>query len=59
MKISHKLKLLPRFPNGCDSLCLAGDLQPGEMEALQFAGKEILLFRTKSGEVSALDPWTP
>jgi nitrite reductase/ring-hydroxylating ferredoxin subunit len=59
MKNSDKPKLLPRFPNGWYALCLARDLQPGEIKTLQFAGEDIVLFRTRSGEVSALEAYCP
>ncbi len=59
MKISEKPKLLPHFPNGWYSLCLARDLQPGEMKTLPFAGEEIVLFRTQSGAISAMGAYCP
>ena len=57
MKIANKPKLLQSFPNGWYSLCLAQDMRPGEMKMLQFAGEEIVLFRTQSAAVCALEAY--
>jgi hypothetical protein len=45
MKISDKPKLLPRFPTGWYALCLARDLQSGEMKEGRM-GRDLTAFQT-------------
>ncbi len=51
--------LLPPYPNGWYAACLAGELAPGALTRLRFAGREIILFRTQTGAIGAMDAYCP
>lgn len=51
--------LLPPFPAGWYALAMSSELAPASVRTLRFAGQEIVLFRTRSGAVSAMDAYCP
>lgn len=51
-------KLYP-YPNGWYVLCKKEELKPGEILSKKFAGKDIVVFRTESGEAAAADAYCP
>lgn len=51
--------LLSPYPTGWYCLALADELRPGDVKALTFAGREIVLFRGTSGRAVAMDAYCP
>lgn len=52
-------KKLHPYPNGWYVLCKQDELKPGQIVAKKFAGNDIVLFRTQSGEAAATDAYCP
>ena len=50
---------LPPYPDGWYAVGLASELAPGGLMSRTFCGNEIVLFRTSSGEVAAVDAYCP
>ena len=55
----NAVPLLPPFPRGWYALAYAWELPPQGIRALKFMGQEIVLFRTRSGQVSAFEAYCP
>lgn len=53
------LAQLPPFPNGWYALATAVELKKGKVLIKKLAGKEIVLYRTQSGQACAIDPYCP
>jgi len=49
----------PRYPRGWFMVAWADELAPGEVKPLRAFGKELVMMRTESGEVSVLDAFCP
>lgn len=52
-------KKLYAFPNGWYVLAKCSDLANGTLQTKQFAGKDLVIFRTKSGVLSVVDAYCP
>lgn len=50
---------LPEWPQGWYVVCRSQDLKPGQLQRLTLAQQEIVVFRTASGAVGALDARCP
>ncbi|NUO48345.1 MAG: Rieske (2Fe-2S) protein [Polyangiaceae bacterium] len=50
---------LPPFPKGWYSIGFSDELPPGSVTTHKLAGRELVVFRTESGELSAVDPICP
>jgi phenylpropionate dioxygenase-like ring-hydroxylating dioxygenase large terminal subunit len=50
---------LPRYPTGWFQVGWQDDLGPGDVEPLEFFGKDLVMFRTEAGEVKVLDAHCP
>jgi phenylpropionate dioxygenase-like ring-hydroxylating dioxygenase large terminal subunit len=50
---------LPPYPNGWYCVGLSKDLVSGQVKSVQFIGEELVLFRTASGKVHAMDAYCP
>ncbi|MCA9531454.1 MAG: Rieske 2Fe-2S domain-containing protein [Myxococcales bacterium] len=49
----------PPIPNGWFQVAFADELTPGTVKPLKYFGKDLVIFRTESGEVSLLDAFCP
>ena len=47
------------IPFGWNGIAFAADLKAGEVKPLKYFGKELVLFRTESGEAKVLDAYCP
>jgi len=47
------------YPDGWFALCFASDLKSKAVKTLPFMGKELVLYRTESGVVRAVEPFCP
>ena len=47
------------IPYGWYGVAFSQDIKPGDVKALKYFGKEIVLFRTESGEAKVLDAYCP
>ncbi|MBI5670556.1 MAG: Rieske (2Fe-2S) protein [Chloroflexi bacterium] len=52
-------KGLPAYPNGWYALAFTAELPPGSVLTRAFMGQDVVLFRTRSGVVSVIDPYCP
>jgi phenylpropionate dioxygenase-like ring-hydroxylating dioxygenase large terminal subunit len=52
-------QLLPPFPTGWYVLAYGDELPPHHIRSLAFMGQEIVLFRTQSGQVAAMEAYCP
>ena len=50
-------KLLPPFPDSWFVVAFSDELPPGKLLTRQFMGQDLIIFRTQSGTVGALDPY--
>lgn len=57
--VAEARPLLPPYPTGWYALAMSSELRPGKVHAMTLAGQEIVLFRTHSGDVSAMDAYCP
>jgi nitrite reductase/ring-hydroxylating ferredoxin subunit len=51
--------VLPPSPNGWYTLLLSRELPPGGVRSMTFMGQDIVVFRTRSGDVAAADAFCP
>lgn len=51
--------MLPPFPDGWYALGFSEELKPGKLLTRRFAGKDVVLFRTKTGRAAAVDAYCP
>lgn len=51
--------LYANFPSGWYMLSLSRDLARGQVVTKRLAGRDVVLFRTESGQVVAVDPYCP
>ena len=49
----------PAYPNGWARVALGEDLPPGGVVPLRYFGRDLVLFRTDSGEARVLDAHCP
>ena len=49
----------PRYPTGWFQVAWADEIAVGEVKPIQYFGKQLVLFRTESGQVSVLDAFCP
>lgn len=49
----------PPFPNGWFQIAYSDELQPGDVVPVHAVGKQLVLFRTESGEAHVLDAYCP
>lgn len=49
----------PAYPNGWFRVAYAAELGPGDVRALHFFGRELVLFRGEAGEAHLLDAYCP
>jgi cholesterol 7-desaturase len=47
------------YPSGWFALCLSSTLKPGDLRNVPFMGGELLVYRTSSGQVRAIEPYCP
>lgn len=52
-------KGLPAYPNGWYALAFSAELPPGRILTRAFMGQDVVIFRTRSGVVSVIDPYCP
>ena len=45
------------MPNGWFAVAFSRDLVPGEVKRIHYFGQELVLFRTRSGQVAVLDAY--
>ena len=50
---------LPPFPTGWYALASSRDVPPGAVRPITFAGREVVLFRTRGGAVCVMDAHCP
>lgn len=50
---------LPPFPTGWYALAFSRELGPGQLQNVRFMGHPLVLFRTASGALSAMDAYCP
>jgi cholesterol 7-desaturase len=50
---------LPPYPTGWYAVGLASELSPGAVLSRPFMGGELVVYRTRSGEVRAVPPYCP
>jgi phenylpropionate dioxygenase-like ring-hydroxylating dioxygenase large terminal subunit len=50
---------MPRYPNGWFQVAYSSDLEPGAVRPLRYFGKDLVLFRTETGEPKLLDAHCP
>ena len=50
---------LPPYPRGWYCVGLSAELAPGEVRAVQYFGRELVLFRTQAGEARLFDAYCP
>jgi nitrite reductase/ring-hydroxylating ferredoxin subunit len=53
------IQALPPFPNGWFAVAFSHELRPGRLLSVPFMGQELIVFRTRSGAISAVDPYCP
>jgi nitrite reductase/ring-hydroxylating ferredoxin subunit len=51
--------LYAHFPSGWFMLSLSKDLRRGEVRTRRLAGRDVVLFRTETGQAAAVDPYCP
>jgi len=51
--------LYANFPSGWFVLSLSNELRRGELRTRRLAGRDVVLFRTESGQAAAVDPYCP
>src|SRR5690606_7425682 len=49
----------PPIPNGGFQVAYDDEVAPGDVVPLKYFGKDLVLFRTESGEISVLDAFSP
>lgn len=49
----------PPIPNGWFQIAYSDELEPGDVMPLRYFGKDLVLFRTESGEAKLLDAFCP
>jgi nitrite reductase/ring-hydroxylating ferredoxin subunit len=54
-----RLDRLPPFPKGWYSIAFSDELAPGDVSTRRLAGRELVVFRTRAGALSAVDPICP
>jgi len=47
------------YPTGWFAVLLSKDLAPGDVRTVKYFGKELVVYRTSSGEAVAVDPFCP
>lgn len=57
--IDPSQNLYANFPSGWFMLSLSRDLSRGQVRTKRLAGKDVVLFRTESGQAVAIDPYCP
>ena len=50
---------MPPYPNGWFQIGVSHELAPGQVETLRYFGRELVLYRTESGQALAVDPVCP
>jgi phenylpropionate dioxygenase-like ring-hydroxylating dioxygenase large terminal subunit len=58
-EIDPAANLYANFPSGWFMLSLSRDLRVGEVRTKRLAGRDVVLFRTESGQAAAVDPYCP
>lgn len=47
------------YPNGWFAACVAKEIKPGKVLTVPFMGRELVLYRTASGQARAITPYCP
>jgi phenylpropionate dioxygenase-like ring-hydroxylating dioxygenase large terminal subunit len=50
---------MPRYPNGWFQVAYSDELEPGAVRPLKYFGRDMVLFRTASGQAAVLDAFCP
>ncbi|WTA49850.1 Rieske 2Fe-2S domain-containing protein [Kitasatospora purpeofusca] len=48
-----------RYPNGWFAVAFTEELGPGKVVTGRLAGKEVVIYRTRSGKLNAVRPYCP
>lgn len=55
----HLNTTLPPYPDGWYVVAFSSELKPGDVLSRRFAGQDIILFRTQSGQPAIIDAYCP
>jgi phenylpropionate dioxygenase-like ring-hydroxylating dioxygenase large terminal subunit len=57
--VDPSANLYANFPSGWFMLSLSRDLKRGQVRTRRLAGRDVVVFRTESGQAAAVDPYCP